>query len=400
MNLRPFAFALVVALSPAILPTTVVEAQGEKADPFTDMARQRFQEGVKLYDAKKYEEARAAFLQAYALKKHPAVLLNLAQSELKSNHPVDAARHFSQYLQENAAASAAERKTAEQGLAEARLKTGRVQVEVNVAGAEVFVDDELVGKAPLHEAIDVGPGAHKVEARFSGYPNATGQVNATTGQVVALSLKLDKAGSTAAVIAPTAPPASSGGSEPGAIVPPAGTETPGAGTPPPGGSDQGVTLSTEGRKPFLQWMATDKVAWATGGVTVIGVGMGIIFSVLANSASSSADNIAGQIRAVASRDEGLAKIGRQNNPCADPVAVTGTDYHQACSQLKDNLDKRDTDKNVAIAGWVIGGVGAGATVVAYFLRSKPKPGAPPAATTHFVPVVTPAWSGLTFGGTF
>jgi hypothetical protein len=148
-------------------------------------------------------------------------------------------------------------------------------------------------------------------------------------------------------------------------------------------------------------MTTDKVAWATGGATVIGVGMGVIFSILSNSASSSADNITGQIRAVASRDPLLAQKGRQSNPCADPVAVTDTDYHSACSQLQDNLNKRDTDKNVAIAGWVIGGVGAGATVVAYFLRTKPKKGdAPPAATATFVPVVTPTWSGMTFTGTF
>ena len=56
------------------------------------MARRRFQEGVKFFDQKKFEEARAAFLQAYALKHHPAVLLNLAQSEIRSGHPLEAAR--------------------------------------------------------------------------------------------------------------------------------------------------------------------------------------------------------------------------------------------------------------------------------------------------------------------
>ena len=60
-----------------------------------------FQEGVTFYDAKDYEKARAAFLQAYALKKHPSVLLNLAQSELRSGHEADAAQHFDQYLREN-----------------------------------------------------------------------------------------------------------------------------------------------------------------------------------------------------------------------------------------------------------------------------------------------------------
>src|SRR5678816_2680726 len=71
-------------------------------DPATiEMARQRFQEGVRYFDAKQYDKARAAFLQAYALKKHPTVLLNLAQSELRSSHDAEAADHFSEFLREN-----------------------------------------------------------------------------------------------------------------------------------------------------------------------------------------------------------------------------------------------------------------------------------------------------------
>src|SRR5690348_30854 len=54
-------------------------AAAAPADPITEVARQRYQEGVKAFDAGKFEDARAAFLQAYALKRHPAVLLNVGQ---------------------------------------------------------------------------------------------------------------------------------------------------------------------------------------------------------------------------------------------------------------------------------------------------------------------------------
>src|SRR5579862_3781224 len=64
-------------------------------DATVAMARERFKEGVAYFDQKQYDKARAAFLQAYALKKHPVVLLNLAQSELRSGHEADAAKHFS-----------------------------------------------------------------------------------------------------------------------------------------------------------------------------------------------------------------------------------------------------------------------------------------------------------------
>src|SRR6185369_12768087 len=104
----------------------------------------RFQEGVEFYDKKQYEQARAAFLQAYALRKHPAVLLNLAQSSLRSNHPLEAAKFFEQFLREATSASAAQRSDAERGLREARTKIGRIEVSAP-AGAEIILDGERVG---------------------------------------------------------------------------------------------------------------------------------------------------------------------------------------------------------------------------------------------------------------
>ena len=64
-------------------------------DALTKAARARFQEGVEAFDKGNYEAARASFKQAYALRQHPAVLLNLAQSCLKSGHYLEAAKCFS-----------------------------------------------------------------------------------------------------------------------------------------------------------------------------------------------------------------------------------------------------------------------------------------------------------------
>ncbi|HEY3253599.1 MAG TPA: hypothetical protein VGJ91_06610, partial [Polyangiaceae bacterium] len=101
--------------------TTFLGVASAVAAPAADdttvaIARERFKEGVTFFDQKQYDKARVAFLQAYALKKHPAVLLNLAQSELRCNHEADAAKHFSAYLRESTTASEAERQAAEAGL--------------------------------------------------------------------------------------------------------------------------------------------------------------------------------------------------------------------------------------------------------------------------------------------
>src|SRR5450755_1786107 len=83
-------------------------------DATVAMARERFKEGVSYFDQKQYDKARAAFMQAYALKKHPAVLLNLAQSELRSAHEADAAKHFAAYLREAKDSSDAEKQRSEE----------------------------------------------------------------------------------------------------------------------------------------------------------------------------------------------------------------------------------------------------------------------------------------------
>src|SRR5262249_1808576 len=165
--------------------------------------RRRFQEGVKFFDQKRYEEARAAFVQAYALKHHPAVLLNLAQSEIRSGHVLEAARHFSAYLRESPNVTAAERAEAEKALAAARTKLGRIHVSV-ASGAEVLVDGEVVGQAPLPEAVDATPGSHIVEAKL-GSRSASATVSVQVGKSSNATLSIEGGG--AAAVPPPPPPA-------------------------------------------------------------------------------------------------------------------------------------------------------------------------------------------------
>ncbi|MBW2459992.1 MAG: hypothetical protein JRI68_36230 [Deltaproteobacteria bacterium] len=85
-----------ISLALLIVPTVLTEVglpgvplaprEAHAQDNVTKLAREKFIEGVEAYDKGRFEQARALFLQAYALKRHPAVLLNLGQSELKAGY--------------------------------------------------------------------------------------------------------------------------------------------------------------------------------------------------------------------------------------------------------------------------------------------------------------------------
>ena len=348
-------------------------------DPVTIEARKRFEEGVKLYDAKKYEAARAAFAQAYALKKHPAVLLNLAHAELQSGHPLEAAQHFRDYLQ-SGPKDDNKKADAERGLADARAKLGRLQVTADVADSEVYVDGNKVAVTPLQEPIDVTPGPHNVEVK-KGSQSEKKSVTAPEGKITMVDFSLGKGT-------------------------PAVTSTPDKKDdkkkPEPTAS---TTSPTGGREPFMHWATHSPVAFAGEGLAGVGLILGVTFSITAavadNNAASVSNQIKGRISGEAASGNPIAQA-RQTNPCAQPPAntgVSGTDYAKACSQLQDNIDSRDTSRTVSIIGWVATGVGVGAVVGGYFLTAK-KTEQTAWTRMKVLPVYTPEWHGLAAGTTF
>lgn len=403
MRTRACIAALVLAASSAALPCRYAAAQ--EKDAVTEMAKRRFQEGVKFFDQKRYEEARAAFLQAYALKHHPAVLLNLAQCELRSGHHLEAARHFSAYLRDPPPnGTSVEKSDAEKGLASARARLGRIQVSVT-SGAEVLVDGESVGTAPLPEPVDSAPGNHTVEARLGGHSTSTG-VTVSVGRSATATLSLE--GSGAAVAPAPLPPTSS-------TPPPTGpSETP-DGPPPsdasrdvsPPPADTSVQLSSAGRTPFFTWLGHSGVGIVGVGLTGIGIGMFAGFSIAGGQASDNADSVAAAIQDEITKEANDPKVRLMRaNVCADPVVAS---FEKACTVLKDDIDKRDTDKTLATVGLVAAGVGLTTTITAYFLTSKPSSNkaatpAPQAASQApritLVPVIAAHESGLQIIGRF
>src|SRR5262249_49367711 len=128
--------------------------------------------------------------------KHYTIAGNLGDCELRLGLYRDAAEHLARYVREiekDKTSTPQERKEGLARYAEARAKGGEVNLEVDVPGAEVYVDGKLAAPVPLEGPVFLEPGSHTFEARAEGLPSARATIEAKpgAGEPVKLVLKKD-----------------------------------------------------------------------------------------------------------------------------------------------------------------------------------------------------------------
>jgi hypothetical protein len=388
MRTRPIAVALLLALAPAAFPSPVV-AQTSTDDPTTAMARARFKEGVDFFDKGSFEQARASFLQAYALKKHPSVLLNLAWSCLKSGHAFEAEHYFRQFLSDSKDISDKQRSDANDGLNQSHAKLGRIEV-IAATGTDVSIDGDHAGTTPLGDPVYVDPGAHTVKFKAPDGTIDTSSVTVLAGEKAIARLAR-------AVTAPPPPAASAPEATPPPPPPPneeeeepkaeAHTE---AKPPPPPEPEK-----TRGH-PGIFAPPANVVPVIVG--AVFAVAGGVVAGVMLNSKQSA------QAKATALDQNITAAGGKSCVPTAYPPTLGN--LQQACnSYISDN---NDINKD-ATAGNVALGVGIGAlaiTVIYYLAADKGGDSASSARSrtlfksATLVPEVGPSNGGLSLTAEF
>jgi hypothetical protein len=386
------ACVLLVGLNLALLALVPGTIHAAEDDATLSMARERFKEGVQYFDQELYDKARAAFVQAYALRKHPAVLLNLAQSEVRSGHEADAATHFAQYLREHKEATEAERQGAVAGLAAAKAAVMEVPVEVDADGAEVFVDQTLQGTSPLPQPLYLAPGRRTILARKEGREDSV-QLDAAAGHSTTVTLRLRRPKQEAA---PRPTPAEPAEAEPIQDEPV---------------REPTATVESKG---FFAWAADSPVAWIGGGLTLAGIVGGVGFGLGAADSYDSADSVLARIRQEATADGLMSTQGLCSNPAVALMQATSlkvepaqraADYEKACARYSDNIDSGDSLKTLSTVSWVVAGVAAAGTIVYYFVDTSGSPSSAsrkrgPLARTRFVPYVSAGERGFAITGEF
>jgi tetratricopeptide (TPR) repeat protein len=198
---RTVCLAVLVSLAIPLALRSVAQAQPNAA-PASEAAK-HFQRGVTLYNEADFRAALVEFRRAYETAPNAAVLYNIGQTYYQLQNYAAALVALGRYLTE-AGPTAPHRREVEATIDTLQTRVGKVAISTSAPGADVTVDDELIGKTPLDEPVLVSVGRRKITALRDGRVTETRFVDVAAGDTVTVSLAADPRGNNPG--APPSPP--------------------------------------------------------------------------------------------------------------------------------------------------------------------------------------------------
>ncbi len=154
---------------PRALAQTATDRSGTLSEPEQNEARERYSRGMRLVGEGNYQAALIEMQRAYTLNPSYKILYNLGQIYLHLNDYAAAQTNFQRYLAEGGTDVPAGRMTeVSQELAKIRPRVATVELEVRGDGAEVLLDDAVIGRSPMRKTVFVNAGKHKFSAVRAG----------------------------------------------------------------------------------------------------------------------------------------------------------------------------------------------------------------------------------------
>lgn len=173
-------------------------------------AAEHFTRAVALFNEGDLRASLVEFQKAYELSPNPSVLYNIGQVHYQLQEYAAALRALTRFLAD-ASPSAPNRMDAETTVETLRSRVGQIWIKTNVEGADLAVDDEVVGRSPLATPVIVSIGRRRVSAMPAGRAPQSRVVDVAAGETVTVPLEFASAaaGAVAAVAAVprAAPPA-------------------------------------------------------------------------------------------------------------------------------------------------------------------------------------------------
>lgn len=192
---RTALVVLALALFGATAGTSAVaHAEAPHADPgpaAVDEGRALFGKGVTLFRAGDFRAALEQFNHAYAAAPSFRIQFNVGQTCSELQDHACATKAFELFLADGGKqVPPAQRVIAEREIKRLRALVGSLHVVVNLAGAEVTVDDAPAGTSPISAALLVNAGRRKVSASKPPFAPVSSMIDVPAGDTVEVSLAL------------------------------------------------------------------------------------------------------------------------------------------------------------------------------------------------------------------
>jgi len=159
---------MLIATVLAAATSVCADGPSERTSGSTDVAaraKESFQRGVQLYEERDFSGAGVEFRRAYDLVPSFRILFNQGRVAVELHEYASALDLFARYLADGGDQVPAERRRElAQEIERIKLRVGQVKIVTDEPGAEVYLDEVPVGRAPL-APFNVNVGRHRLELR-------------------------------------------------------------------------------------------------------------------------------------------------------------------------------------------------------------------------------------------
>lgn len=163
-----------ILLASALFCAAPVLVHGEAVagDDAVAEARDHFTRGVDFFREGNFRAALIEFRRANEVAPNYRIQFNLGQTYFELQDYAGAMKAFEAYLKQGGSEISADRKAdVEKELSKLRARVAHVSIKANVIGAEISVDDSIVGTTPLEGPILLSAGRRKISAsKGAGLP--------------------------------------------------------------------------------------------------------------------------------------------------------------------------------------------------------------------------------------
>lgn len=156
-------------------------------------AEEHFKKGVILMQQENWEGALVEFEESLKLYPTKSALFNKGMCLKALHRYIEALTIFEEYLERYGnEIDDARRKEVLENIEEIRALIGKLELVVNVDGAQIYINDKKVGESPLKEPIILASGVYKLRVERSGYETYQREIEIIAGKTKSLEVHLIK----------------------------------------------------------------------------------------------------------------------------------------------------------------------------------------------------------------